>query len=143
LIFSLKHFEEIEMNDSQEIKTQDKQDVRESKKPEAYMRPAVDIYEDKQGITLLADLPGVSRDRLNIEIDNNTLTIEGEVMVDFPDSMEAIYADVRAKHYQRSFTLSSELQTDNISAELKDGILTIAIPKREELQPRKIVVSPG
>ena len=131
------------MSDSQEIKSQDKQNLQDRKKPDAYMRPAVDIYEDKQGITLIADMPGVSRDRLNIEIDNNTLSIEGEVVIDFPESMEALYADVRSTYYQRSFTLSNELQTDNTNAELKDGVLTLSIPKREELQPRKIVVNAG
>ena len=57
--------------------------------------------------------------------------------------MEALYADVRATRYQRSFTLSNELDTDKISAEMKDGVLTLKLPKRAELQPRKIQVSAG
>jgi HSP20 family protein len=99
-------------------------------------RPFVDIFEDTGGITLLADMPGVSRDHLKIEVDKDVLLVE-------PEHMEPLYADVRSTRYRRSFALSGELATDEIKASLKDGVLSVHIPKRAELRPRKIEVSVG
>ena len=108
--------------------------------PETVLRPPVDIFEDAQGITLVADLPGVGKDRLNLQVDKDALIIEGDARIEMPDGMEAIYADVRSTRYRRSFTLSGELSTEEINANLKDGVLTVSIPKRAEVRPRKIDV---
>jgi HSP20 family protein len=112
----------------------------QKREPESVLRPPVDIFEDAEGITVLADMPGVSRDRLNIEVDKDMLLVEGEAKLSMPEGMEALYADVRSTRYRRSFALSSELQTDTIKASLKDGVLSVRIPKRAELRPRKIEV---
>ena len=106
--------------------------------------PAVDIYEDSNGITLLVDMPGVSKERMNLHVDNNELIVEGDMEIDIPDKMESLHADVRATHYRRAFSLSGEqLDTAKVKASLKDGLLQIDIPKRAELQPRKIEVKAG
>ena len=107
---------------------------------ELAIRPAVDIFEDAHGIMVVAEMPGVSRDRLNVQADRNNLVIEGQASIDMPAGMEAIYADVQSTRYARSFALSGELETDAIDAKLKDGVLTIRIPKRREFRPRKIEV---
>ena len=107
------------------------------------LRPPVDIFEDAHGITVQAEMPGVSKDRLKVQADPNSLTIEGEAIIDMPAGMEPIYADVQSTRYARSFVLSSELETDAIDAKLKDGVLTIRIPKRSEFRPRKIEVRNG
>jgi HSP20 family molecular chaperone IbpA len=107
---------------------------------EAPVRPPVDIWEDKEGITLCADMPGVSKDRLNLRIDGNNLIVEGQVKFELPENAEALYADVRSSFYRRSFSLSGELETGKIEASLKNGLLTLRIPKRAELRPRKIEV---
>jgi HSP20 family molecular chaperone IbpA len=104
------------------------------------IRPPVDIFEDEKGITLLADMPGVSKERLEIEIDKDTLSIEGEAAIPMAQGMEALYADVQSTRYQRSFSLSSELDGEKANANLKDGVLTLQIPKRAQFQPRKIEV---
>jgi HSP20 family molecular chaperone IbpA len=104
------------------------------------LRPAVDIYEDGEGITLLSDLPGVSKDRLNVRVENQSLVIEGQVQFDLPQGAEASYADVRSSVYRRSFALSGELEMEKIEANLKDGVLTLHIPKRPELRARKIQI---
>ena len=132
------------MNDNKEMKTREAQDVQaQTGQPETevFLRTAVDIYENAQGLTLSADLPGVSRDRLSVQVEGNALTIEGQTAIDMPEAMEALYADVNATRYRRTFTLSNELETDNISAEMKDGVLLLKIPKRAELQPRKIHIT--
>ncbi len=107
---------------------------------ELVLRPAIDIYEDAEGITLLADMPGVSRERLNLEVDSEALTIEGDAVIEAPEGMEALYADVRSTRYRRSFALSGELDADAIKASLRDGVLNVHIPKRAEVRPRKIEV---
>ena len=80
-------------------------------------------------------MPGVSKGRLILRVDGESLTIEGEVQFDLPGRVEALYADVRSTHYRRSFVLSRELDTQKIEANLKDGVLTVRIPKRAELTP--------
>lgn len=107
---------------------------------ETPIRPPVDIWEDKDGITLCTDMPGVSKDRLNLRIDGNNLIVEGQVQFELPQNAEALYADVRSSLYRRSFSLSGELESGKIEASLKDGVLTVRIPKRAELRPRKIEV---
>jgi HSP20 family protein len=104
------------------------------------LAPPVDIFEDANGITVQAEMPGVSKDRLNVQADRNSLVIEGDAEIDMPAGMEALYADVQATKYRRSFVLSGELETDRIEANLKDGLLTVRIPKRAEFRPRKIEV---
>lgn len=104
------------------------------------MLPRCDVLEDGQGITLLADLPGVSRERLDLKVDGDTLTIEGSVSTAMPQQMEATYAEVRVPRYRRAFTLSRELDSEKIEANLADGVLTLRIPKKAHAQPRKIAV---
>lgn len=108
---------------------------------EAVLRPSVDVYESGEGITLEADMPGVSRERLEVRVDGDTLLIEGKVQFDLPEHAEALHADVRSTTYRRSFQLSRELDTGKIQANLRDGVLRVSIPKRAELRPRRIEVS--
>lgn len=105
--------------------------------------PAVDVFEDASGITLLADLPGVPKDQLEIKIEGDALLIEGGVQQQTPEGLEAVYAEVRVPRYRRSFTLSRELDTARIDASLKDGVLTLRIPKQAHAQPRRIAVISG
>lgn len=107
------------------------------------MLPAVDIFEDAYRVTVQAEMPGVSKESLNVQVDRNNLLIEGEIGLEMPAGMSALYADVQTRKYRRSFTLSSELETAKISAILTDGLLTVRIPKRAEFQPRKIKVEVG
>jgi HSP20 family protein len=111
-----------------------------SQATEGPIRPPVDVWEDKDGITLCADMPGVSRDRLNLRVDGNNLIVEGQLKLELSEQAEALYADVRSSLYRRSFALSGELETEKIEASLKDGVLTVRIPKRAELRPKKIQV---
>ena len=127
--------------------TNDKQVTRtsvggEKEQPRAVL-PAVDVFEDGSGITLLADMPGVPKDQLELKIEGESLLIEGDVQSLTPDGLEAIYAEVRVPRYRRSFTLSRELDTARIEANLKDGVLRLRIPKQAHAQPRRISVSAG
>ncbi len=106
----------------------------------AYIVPRVDVIEDSAGITLLADLPGVAKDALELKVEGTSLTLEGQIKLDTPQAMGAVFAEVRAARYRRAFTLSRELDSAAIDAQLKDGVLKLRIPKLAEAQPRRIEV---
>ena len=105
--------------------------------------PPIDVYEDEAGITLIADLPGVSKERLGVKVNGDNLLIEGDIAVPAPQDMELLYAEMPASSYRRSFTLSRELDASKIEANLKDGVLKLRIPKAEEAKPRRIEVKVG
>jgi HSP20 family molecular chaperone IbpA len=105
--------------------------------------PRVDVLEDTAGITLLADLPGVSKDRLELKVEGDTLLIEGAVGTPMPAQMQSVYAEIRVPRYRRAFTLSRELDTARIEASMKDGVLNLRIPKQEHARPRRIEVRAG
>lgn len=105
--------------------------------------PAVDVYEDEGGITLLADMPGVPKERLELKVEDQTLLIEGQVQAATPEGLEAVYAELRIPRYRRTFTLSRELDSARIEANLKDGVLKLRIPKQAHAQPRRIEVKVG
>jgi len=128
------------MAENRDVTTRETTEMQQ-REPETVLRPAVDIYEDAEGITLLADMPGVNREGLALEVDRDSLTIEGDARIETPKGMEALYADVRSTRYRRSFALSVELDTDAIKASLRDGVLSVRIPKRAEVRPRKIEVN--
>jgi HSP20 family molecular chaperone IbpA len=107
---------------------------------ESILRPPVDIYETSEGITLQADMPGVAKEQLNLRVEGNSLLVEGTIGIAPQEQMTALYAEVRSTLYRRSFVLSNELETGKIEANLKDGQLTVRIPKRAELRPRRIDV---
>lgn len=114
-----------------------------SQEQERTVQPAVDVFEDESGITLLADMPGVPRERLEIRVEGDALLIEGSVQPATPEGLEAVYAELRIPRYRRSFTLSRELDSAKIDASIKDGVLTLRIPKQAHAQPRRIEVSAG
>lgn len=119
--------------------------IRQSQaaREEAALLPPVDVIEDATGITLYADLPGVSKDRLNLHVDADALTIEGEMGIEMPQGMEATHAEVSLPRFRRVFTLSKELDTERLSAELKQGVLKLRIQKAEHAKPRRIEVQTG
>ncbi len=131
------------MTGTNDVTTEQAKAVRESNTTEPAIRPAVDIFEDDMGITVVADMPGVSRDRLEVQVDSDSLSIQGEADIVVPEAMDALYADIRTARYQRNFSLSRELDGENIEAHLQDGVLTLRIPKRAEHKPRKIEVRAG
>jgi len=128
------------MAESRQVVTKERSDIQERREPEFTLRPQVDVFESAHGITIHADLPGVSSDRLNLQVDKDTLKIVGDAVIGAPQEMEPLWAEIRSTRYERAFTLSAELDPDNISAKMKDGVLTVNIPKREEVRPRKIQV---
>lgn len=118
----------------------DKQAVVRGETETQTLLPRVDVFEDENGIQLFADFPGVPKDHLVVNVEGDTLVLEGEIMPQLSEQLEAVYAEVQLSRFRRAFTLSSELDTTRIDAELRDGVLNVHVPKHAHAQPRKIVV---
>lgn len=104
------------------------------------LTPSVDIFETSQGVTLWADLPGVTKERLNIKVQDAHLFIEGEAAVPTPAGLRLQHAEIRQPYFARAFSVGGDLDTSKIDATLKDGVLKLTIPRRDEARPRRIEV---
>lgn len=107
---------------------------------DAALTPPVDVIEDVSGITLYADLPGVPKDRLDVHVEGDTLSIEGEISLPTPEGLDATHVEVALARYRRVFTLSRELDAAKVDAGFEHGVLKLRIPKAEHAQPRRIEV---
>jgi HSP20 family protein len=108
--------------------------------------PLVDVVEDSSGITLYADLPGVPRDKLAVRVEGDQLTLEGETLLPpaaGASASQAAHAEVTLPRYRRTFTLSRELDADQVSAEFSQGVLRLRIPRTAQATPRRIDVRVG
>jgi HSP20 family molecular chaperone IbpA len=101
--------------------------------------PAVDIYENEKELVLTADMPGVAKDSLDIKVDEGVLTISGKVATP-PSDAVPVYAEYRIGDYYRAFSLSDEIDVDEISAEMADGVLRLHLPKSAKTRSRRIQV---
>jgi HSP20 family protein len=104
--------------------------------------PPVDIFEnDQHEIVLKAELPGINREDIDLRVENNLLTIRGERKREQENKQEAYHRVERSYGtFSRSFSLPSTVDTENVSADFKDGVLTVTLPAREEAKPRQIQV---
>ena len=104
----------------------------------ASFQPAVDICETAEALILKFDMPGVSRENVDITVDKGMLTIVGKA--DPEQSGQAVYRETRIGDYQREFTLTEDVDAEHISAEMAAGVLTLTIPKPEKVKPKKIQI---
>jgi HSP20 family molecular chaperone IbpA len=112
----------------------------ERTKPGPSFTPAVDIFETDREITLVADIPGVKADNLEIDLRDNILTLAGEVAAPEGPGEEDVLREYDTGKYLREFTLSEMIDQSKIEAELKDGVLRLTLPKLEAVSPRKVTV---
>ena len=104
--------------------------------------PAVDIFEtEKHDLVVRAELPGMSREDIEVSVENNTLVLKGEKKFD-PEVKEESYRRVERTYgtFHRSFSLPNTVDTGKVSADFKHGVLTVKLPFREEAKPRTITV---
>ncbi len=107
--------------------------------PEAFVTPLTDIYEEENGLHVVVDLPGVEKSGLKLSVENDILTIEGHVNAVNSDTSYLI-REFEPSNYFRQFELSESVDSENIKAELKSGVLSIFLPRAEALKPRTIDV---
>jgi HSP20 family molecular chaperone IbpA len=132
--------------ETKELKVREKQEVDapgEQTRPGLVYTPDVDIFESENDITLLADMPGVTTDNLSIDLRDDVLTLSGETESESGSTEEPIVIEYGVGKYYRQFTLSEVIDQAKITAELKDGVLRLVLPKVEKATPRKITVSVG
>jgi HSP20 family protein len=132
------------MSDNTQITQRDPNAMTRAEPDEARRRvmltPAVDIVEDAHAVTVWADLPGVQKDKLDIRVHDGSLTIDAESVVPVTPDLRLSHAEIRAPYFSRRFTVSEDFDTSRIEAVLKDGVLKLTIPRRDEAKPRRIEV---
>ena len=132
------------MASQQELQVQQKREVekkQETTVPSRAFLPVTDIFETDQALTVVLEMPGVSKDNVDISVENDILTIEGWIDYSKYEGLQPVYTEYNVGHYVRSFQISSKIEQSGISAELKDGVMTLVLPKAETAKPRKIKLS--
>ncbi len=114
-----------------------------SSPPRLMFNPPIDIYETPDGLVLYADLPGVDSEGLDLQVQDNRLTLFGRVASTVPESAEILHQEYQIGNFLRSFILSDEVDHDQIKAKLINGVLRVELPRAPRAKPRRIEVSGG
>jgi HSP20 family protein len=131
---------------TQELAAKEKQELQEREQHTRAGRtyvPDVDIREDDQALWLWADMPGVAQDRVNVELHDGVLTIEGDVSPQDYSGLSPVYTEYNVGNFVRRFTLphAQHFDQDNVSARLVNGVLEVKLPKAEKAKPRRVPIS--
>jgi len=106
--------------------------------------PEIDLWETDQAVVLTAEMPGVNENNVDIDLQGNTLEISGTATVTLPEGFTSVHHEFpQCRRYVRQFTLGDSIDQENIAAEMKDGVLTLTLPKVKDATPRRIVVKRG
>jgi HSP20 family molecular chaperone IbpA len=122
-----------------ELKKTDQNEVTRRDAAERTYVPAADIWETEEAIVIKLDMPGVSKDNMDIQINRDTLTVSGQMDAQPQGGM--IYGEQRIGAYYREFSLSDDLDHDTVSADMNAGVLTLQVGKAQRLKPRKIEIA--
>jgi HSP20 family molecular chaperone IbpA len=131
------------MASTQELQVQQKRELEkkdETTIPARIFMPTADIYETQDALTVILEMPGVDNTKVDVRVENGVLNIEGRLDFSNYQRLQPLYTEYNIGHYARSFRLSSKIDQSKIAAELKDGVLSLVLPKGEEAKPRTIQV---
>ena len=131
------------MASSQELQVQKKRELEnkeESTIPVTTFMPATDIYEAEDALTVILEMPGVEKSNVNLHVEDGALNVEGRLDLAKYRGLQPLYTEYNIGHYSRSFRLSSKIDQSKIAAEMKDGVLSLKLPKVKEAKPRTIQV---
>jgi HSP20 family protein len=132
------------MPDSQELQVRQKREVEKKTEgitPARVFVPVTDIFETPGALTVVLEMPGVDRDSIEASVEDDVVTIEGRIDFTKYESMQPVYTEYNVGHYARSFEISNKIDQSKISAQIKDGVVTLVLPKAEQAKSRKIQVS--
>jgi HSP20 family protein len=127
----------------QELQVQQKREVEKKQErtvPARTYLPTTDIFETEHELTVVMEMPGVDRQNVEVTVENNVLSVSGRIDFSKYEGLQPVYTEYNVGHYARSFELSSKIDQGKITADLKDGVMTLVLPKAEEAKPRKIKV---
>lgn len=133
-------------DEAKELQVSEKKELAspaEQTKTGLVFTPNVDIFETETAITLLADIPGVMPDDLNIDLKDNVLTLTGEIQKGESETEKPVYSEYQTGSYYRQFSISEMIDQSKIEARVTDGVLRLALHKVEKAAPRRITVQPG
>jgi HSP20 family protein len=128
----------------QELQVQKKRELEgkeESTIPARTFMPTADIYEDRDSLKVILEMPGVEKGNVNVRVEEGVLVVEGRLDLTKYRGLQPLYTEYNIGNYARSFRLSNAIDQDKIGAELKDGVLSLTLPKAEKAKPRTIQVS--
>jgi HSP20 family protein len=108
--------------------------------PESYFLPATDVYECDEALTLMAEMPGVTPDGLDVTVEDNVLVIRGEPAAPAAGEGDVLLKEFEVGPFYRAFQLPADYDTENIEASIRQGVLTLRLPKSDRLKPRRIEV---
>ena len=129
---------------TQELQAREKMEVAgeaEQTRPRPVFVPPVDIYESEDSLTVLADMPGVAKEGLTLDLKDDVLTLRGGMGQPGAPERNLLYREYSQGDYYRQFTLSNAIDQEKISAVLKDGVLTLVLPKQAKAKPRQIEIA--
>ena len=132
------------MDTKQELQVQQKRELdkkEESTIPVRVFVPTADIYETQDALKVILEMPGVEKGNVNVHVEDDVLNVEGRLDLTKYQGLQPLYTEYNIGHYSRSFRLSNKINQDKIGAELKEGVLSLTLPKVEEAKPRTIQVS--
>jgi HSP20 family molecular chaperone IbpA len=127
----------------QELQVQEKRELEkksEATVPARTFVPTADIFETESALTVVMEMPGVDKSNVDISIEDGVLIVQGRLDFSKYEGMQPLYTEYNIGHYRRSFSLSNKIDQNKIGAEMKDGVLTLSMPKAEEAKPRRIAV---
>ena len=128
---------------AQELQVQQKREVekkQESTIPARVFLPVTDIFETDQALTVVMEMPGVSKESVDVGVENDVVTVGGRIDFSKYDGLQPLYTEYNIGNFSRSFQVSSTIDQAGIKAELKDGLMTLVLPKTEKAKPRRITV---
>jgi HSP20 family protein len=128
----------------QELQVQEKRELEKKEEatiPARVFLPTADIYETRDALTVILEMPGVEKNNVDVRVEDGVLNVQGRLDLSKYQGLQPLYTEYTVGHYSRSFQLSSKIDQNSIGAELKDGVLTLTLPKVEDAKPRKIEVS--
>ena len=131
------------MAGQQELQVQQKREVekaQEATRPTRAFLANADIFETEDALTVVLEMPGVDRDNIDVSVENGLLTVEGKINVNKYEGLQPLYSEYNIGPYRRSFRISNRVDQDKIRAEMRDGVITLVLPKAEEAKPRRIEV---